>query len=94
MEVIVGTILGVFILLVLLVYKHLTRFYGRLENLGIPVVPPFLCFGSPPFNYHKVHATEEDEANYRKFMSFTWGFYWGSQPCIVTSVTVRWAAES
>ena len=84
MEVILGATLGLFILLLLLVYKHLTRFYGTLEGLGIPVIPPFLCFGSPPFNYHQVQVEKEDEANYQKFNSLTWGFYWGSQPHIVT----------
>ena len=84
MEIILGFILGSCILLILLVYKHLTRFYGSLELLGIPVIPPVLCLGSPPFNYHKVQVEEEDEANYRKFKSLTWGMYWGSQPCIVT----------
>ena len=84
MELILSFVLGLCILLLLLTYKHLTRFYGSLESLGIPVIPPFLCFGSPPFNYHQVQVEAEDEANYEKFKSLTWGFYWGSQPCIVT----------
>ena len=84
MELFLGFILGSCILLLLVIYKHLTRSYGSLESLGIPVIPPFLCFGSPPFNYHNVQAEKEDEANYEKFKSLTWGFYWGYQPQIVT----------
>ena len=52
-----GTILllAIFILtLLVLFYKHVTRNYGYLESLGIPVEATFLCFGSGPFALHKV----------------------------------------
>ena len=84
MELWLSFVLGSIILVLLLVYKHLARRLGSLEALGIPVIPPFLCFGSPPFNYHEVQVEKEDEANYEKFKSLTWGFYWGSEPFIVT----------
>ena len=84
MELLTTLILGSSILLLFLLYKHLTREYGSLEALGIPVIPPFLCFGSPPFSYHNVNAEQEDAAVYKKFKSLTWGFYWGSQPFVVT----------
>ena len=84
MELLLGLILGCLCCLLVLVYRHLTRFYGSLEALGIPVISPFLCFGSPPFDYHNVQVEKEDEENYKRFKSLTWGFYWGSLPHLVT----------
>ena len=46
--------LGVVLMLLVIAYKRATRYYGTLESLGIPVVKPFLCFGSVPVNYHEV----------------------------------------
>jgi hypothetical protein len=35
-------------------FFHLRRFRGALETTGLPLVKPFLCFGSPPFLLNKV----------------------------------------
>jgi hypothetical protein len=39
-------------------YFYLRRRYGSIEHLGIPIVKPFLCFGSPPFFYHRITTHE------------------------------------
>ena len=92
MELLTTFIIGSTVLLLVLLYKHLTRYYGSLETLGIPVIPPFLCFGSPPYDLHNLQAEQEDEATYKKLKSLTWGFYWGSQPFVVTMDPV-WMKE-
>ncbi len=45
--------LGAAVILILVLYRHLTKNQGWLESLGIPVIAPTL-FGSPPFNTHGV----------------------------------------
>ncbi len=46
-------LVGILVVLAGLLYVYLRRRHGKLEHLGIPIVPSFLCFGSPPFSYHK-----------------------------------------
>ena len=56
----------IFILtLLVLFYKHVTRNYGYLESLGIPVEAPFLCFGSGPFAVHKVFWHENPSSLFK-----------------------------
>jgi hypothetical protein len=48
------TIFFTFLIAILLaIYFYLRRNHGYIEHLGIPIVKPFLCFGSPPFLHHK-----------------------------------------
>jgi hypothetical protein len=48
------TIFFTFLIAILVaIYFYLRRNHGYIENLGIPIVKPFLCFGSPPFLHHK-----------------------------------------
>lgn len=48
-----GILIGVLAVLSGFLFFYLRRRHGKLEHLGIPIVQPFLCFGSPPFSYHK-----------------------------------------
>ena len=48
-----SVLVGVLAAVAGVLYLYLRRRHGKLEHLGIPIVPPFLCFGSPPFSYHK-----------------------------------------
>ena len=45
--------LGFLITSLVSLYFYLRRRHGSIEQLGIPMVKPFLCFGSPPFLHHK-----------------------------------------
>ena len=74
---------GGLVFLVVLLYKYLTKNRGRLETLGIPVDPPFLCFGSPPFALHKNYVNKTIENNIWKYGK-TYGRYDGVTPVVVT----------
>ena len=65
-------------------YKSCVKHYGTLEELGIPVVKPFLCFGSGPFWFHKVDLQEFDKQQLKAVGVKTWGRYEGSSPVVVT----------
>ena len=78
-------ILGMVLVLLVIAYKRATRHYGYLESLGIPVVKPFLCFGSTPTNYHEIDFHELDMKWYRELgKPKTWGYYEGHMPTIST----------
>ena len=65
-------------------YKSCTKHYGTLEELGIPVIKPFLCFGSGPYWFHKVDLQEFDVQQLKKAGTKTWGIYEGSTPVVLT----------
>jgi len=67
--------------LCLLLCLFLRRNYGKLENLGIPVMPPSLITGSEPFMIHKTRFIDVDMENFRKFGKI-WGSYTMSQPWV------------
>ena len=46
-------ILTIVLILVVFLYFHFRRFRGCIEETGLPLVPPFLCFGSEPRLYNK-----------------------------------------
>ena len=57
-------------------YKRFTKNYGVLEKMGIPVVPPFLCFGSGPWAVHKIDFGQFDMMEASKFSKTKiWGRY-------------------
>ena len=62
---------------------HLRSQYGFLETTGLPMVKPFLCFGSPPFAFHKMRMHEWYLDKIRQ-LGHTFGRYVGSTPGIVT----------
>ena len=67
-----------------LFYKYVTRNYGYLESLGLPVIAPVWCFGSPPFRLHKVVAHDDDVQTSQRMKTMTWGRYDGCQATIYT----------
>ena len=76
-------VLGVVLVILVIAYKRATRFYGTLESLGIPVVKPFLCFGSVPVNYHQVKFHELDMKWYQELgKPKVWGYYEGHMPTL------------
>ena len=76
-------ILSLILVLILIAYKRATRHYGCLESLGIPVVKPFLCFGSTPLNYHETLFHKLDMKWYNDLgKPAAWGYYEGSLPSI------------
>ena len=77
---IVGGLLAIGIVIVL---RYLLKNRGYLESLGIPIIRPVLCFGSPPFLPHKIYLHEFTTNAYKKFGK-TWGRYEGRAPIIST----------
>ena len=76
-------ILGVILMILVIIYKRATRHYGYLESLGIPVIKPYLCFGSTPLNYHQLNFHSLDLEWYHKLKKpKAWGWYEGSLPTI------------
>jgi cytochrome P450 len=64
-----------------LLWVYLRRNYGKLEKCGIPVIPPFLCFGSGPWAMHKVQLAELDEQRCAKYGK-VFGAYTLTQPWV------------
>ena len=71
------------ILIVCLIRKF-TKKYGSLEAMGVPVIKPFLCFGSPPFGLHKIVMHKWYFEKHQQ-LGMTFGLYNGSSPIIVTT---------
>ena len=65
------------------VYFYLTRNVGYLETTGLPVIKPFLCFGSPPFAFHKIKYHEWFLQKFRQH-GRTFARYSGVTPAIDT----------
>lgn len=77
-------ILGGILILLLGFYWHLTKNRGYLESIGIPLIKPFLCFGSPPYFISDILYHEVYQENFNKYGK-TWCKYEGVQPLIVTA---------
>ena len=76
-------LLAAILVFLVILYRRATRYYGTLEALGIPVVKPFLCFGSTPVNYHEFRFHELDMKWYHELgKPKVWGYYEGSHPVI------------
>ncbi len=78
-EILVALLVG----LIVTTFVYLTRNYGTLEAMGIPVVKPFLIFGSPPFMFHKMKVHEHNLAMHRT-LGKTFGRYSGRIPFVFT----------
>ena len=72
-----------FVLIVCLIRKF-TKNYGSLEAIGIPVIKPFLCFGSPPFGLHKI-VWHKWYLEKHQQLGTTFGLYNGTSPIIITT---------
>jgi len=53
------TILSSIVLIVTGLILYGRRYYGSLEKLGIPVIKPYLLFGSDPYGFQKVQHIED-----------------------------------
>ena len=76
-------LLGAFLVGLVVLWFHLNRTHGHLETTGLPMVKPFLCFGSPPFAVHKMRLYEWYQEKFRQ-LGNTFARYNGYQPSIVT----------
>lgn len=77
-------ILGGILFLLIGFYWHLTKNRGYLESSGIPLIKPFLCFGSPPYFLSQILCHDVYLDNFKKYGK-TWSKYEGVQPLIVTA---------
>ena len=64
-------------------YFYLSRAHGYLETTGLPLLKPFLCFGSQPYWLHNLHYHEWYNKMFEKF-GRTWARYDGVVPTICT----------
>jgi len=62
---------------------HLRRYRGCLEETGLPLVKPFLCFGSAPYLFNKIRYYEWYTEKHRE-LGRTFARYQGPTPNIVT----------
>ncbi len=69
--------------LITIVVIYLMKGRGVLEKLGLPVVPPFLIFGSPPFFVNRLMFHEFINDQFKKYGK-TWATYLGVQPTVMT----------
>ena len=76
--------LAVFLVALVAFYKHMTRYRGSLEATGLPMVKPFLCFGSPPFLLNKIHFHKWYQQKFKEFGQKTFCRYDGIGPIIAT----------
>ena len=76
-------VLGIILLSLVAGYMHLSRNRGYLESTGLPLIKPFLCFGSPPYSLSRLYFFNWYNEQFQKFGS-TWARYDGVTPTIVT----------
>ena len=76
-------LLGIFLVALVGLWFHLRRNHGWLETTGLPLVKPFLIFGSPPFAMHKMRYHEWFQEKYRQ-LGNTFARYNGVTPTICT----------
>ena len=76
-------ILAIVLVGLVALYFHFRRFRGSLEASGLPILKPFLCFGSPPFLFNKIYYCEWYQKKIQA-LGKTFGRYDGVTPSIVT----------
>ena len=64
-------------------YFYLRRYHGYLETTGLPVVPAFGCFGSPPYAFHCIHYHQWFSEKFQK-LGKTFARYQGVTPAIIS----------
>ena len=69
------------LVLVVALFFHLRRFRGKIEGTGLPIVKPVLCFGSPPFMFHKIVGHYWYQEKFRE-LGKTFARYDGVNPAI------------
>ena len=83
MMVVLTYILAFLLIGVVSLYFYLRRHHGYLETTGLPVVPAFMCFGSPPYAFHRIHYHEWFTEKFRQ-LGRTFARYQGVTPAIAT----------
>ena len=76
-------ILAFLLIGVVSLYFYLRRHHGYLETTGLPVVPAFMCFGSPPYAFHRIHYHQWYTEKFRQ-LGRTFARYQGVTPAITT----------
>ena len=71
-------LIGLLSIIIIGIIWKVTKNYGTLETLEIPLMKPFLCFGSPPFDWHNVSWHEWFSSQHQKF-GLTFGQYVAKQ---------------
>ena len=77
-------VFALFSVLIVCLIRKSPQNYGSLEAMGIPVIKPFLCFGSPPFGLHKI-VWHKWYVEKHQQLGMTFGLYNGTSPVIVTT---------
>ena len=75
-------VLSIILICLVAVYFHFRRFRGSLDN-GLPLVKPFLCFGSPPYRFDKIHYHKWFHEKFQQ-LGNTFARFDGVTPCICT----------
>ena len=75
-------VLSIILICLVAVYFHFRRFRGSLDN-GLPMVKPFLCFGSPPYRFDKIHYHKWFHEKFQQ-LGNTFARFDGVTPCIFT----------
>ena len=76
-------LLVTFVTLFLVVYRHLTKQRGIIEELNFPVVKPSALFGSPPYDWHNYWKHLEYQERFQKYGK-TYAYYEGTTPVLAT----------
>ena len=84
-------ILAFLLIGVVALFFYLKRHHGYLETTGLPVVPAFLCFGSPPYAFHRIHYHQWFTEQCLK-LGRTFARYQGVTPAIIT-IDPEWIKE-
>ena len=76
-------ILGILLVFIVALIFHLRRNRGQIEDIGLPVLKPILCFGSPPLLHNKIIYHEWVQEKFKK-LGRTFARYEGVTPAICT----------
>ena len=80
---VLSIVLAIVLICLVALFFHLRRFRGILETTGLPMLKPFLCFGSPPFLFNKIRIHEWYQEKFQQ-LGYTFCRYDGVSPSIAT----------
>ena len=83
MEIIWTLLVGLIVYILVVLHRHLTKYRGYLESLGIPIDPPGIWFGSGPLDMHNYKLFYVQVKQMKKY-GLTYGHYDGILPVIST----------
>jgi len=82
-KIILEILIAAFVGLIEATLTYILKYHGTIESMGIPMVKPFLIFGSPPFLMHKLKIHDHNLQMHRK-LGKTYGKYVGRSPFVFT----------